>query len=193
MSFQRDSLEEARRTLGAVLEARRTPYAILVVGGSNLLLLGLVDRPTADLDVIAVKEGQHYRKIGDLPEPLVRAAADVADALSISAGWLNNGPAALMDLGLPAGWEARVDVRRYGALEVHLTSRFDQICFKLYAAVDRGPKDKHFADLVALEPSREELLEAARWTTTHDPSAPFRSSLVQCLAHLGVEAPDGTF
>ena len=51
----------------------------------------------------------------------------------------------------------------------------------------------HFADLVALEPSREELLEAARWTTTHDPSAPFRSSLVQCLAHLGVEAPDGTF
>lgn len=98
-----------------------------------------------------------------------------------------------MDLGLPPGWEKRVEVRRFGALEVHLTSRFEQVCFKLYAAVDRGPRDKHFADLLALEPSRAELLEAARWTTTHDPSEAFRSSLVECLAHLGVEASDGSF
>ncbi len=57
MSFQRASLEEALRSFGAVLEARATPHAILVVGGGNLLLLGLVERPTADLDVVALKEG----------------------------------------------------------------------------------------------------------------------------------------
>ena len=193
MSFQRASLEEALRSFGAVLEARATPYAILVVGGSNLLLLGLVERPTADLDVVALKEGGHYRRLHGIPGPLARAATEVADALGIASGWLNDGPASLMDLGLPPGWEERVDVRRFGALEVHLTSRFDQVCFKLYAAIDRGPRDKHVADLVALEPSREELLEAARWTTTHDPSPALRTSLVQCLAHLGVEEPDAAF
>lgn len=190
MSLQRESLEEALRTLGAVLDARGVRYAILVVGGSNLLLLGLVDRPTGDLDVIALKEGEQYRKVVGLPGPLAQAAAEVADALGLPTGWLNDGPSSLMDFGLPGGWETRVEVRRYGALEVHLTSRFDQICFKLYAAVDRGPNDKHFADLVQLRPSAGELLEAARWTISHDPSVGFRGSLVQCLAHLGVEVGD---
>ena len=165
MSFQRASLEEALRTLGAVLEARATPYAVLVVGGSNLLLLGLVDRSTADLDVIALKEGEHYRRLHGIPGPLARAAEEVADALGIAAGWLNDGPASLMDLGLPPGWEERVELRRFGALEVHLTSRFDQICFKLYAAVDRGPKDKHFEP--AWESWRLHTLEARMepWTS----------------------------
>jgi hypothetical protein len=58
---------------------------------------------------------------------------------------------------------------------------------KLYAAVDRGPNDKHYEDLKALEPTQEELLFAARWTVTHDPSEGFRGELVQCLADLGVE------
>ena len=66
-----------------------------------------------------------------------------------------------MEFGLPLGWEERIEVRHYGALEIHLTSRFDQICFKLYAATDRGPDDKHFHDRVQLRPTKEELLTAA--------------------------------
>ena len=90
----------------------------------------------------------------------------------------------------PLGWEERIEVRHYGALEIHLTSRFDQICFKLYAATDRGPDDKHFHDLVQLRPTKEELLTAAAWTRTHDPSEGFRTMLIGCLDRFGVEADD---
>ena len=186
--MQLAEIEVALRTLGAILQDRQTPFGLLVVDGGNLPQLGLIDRPTADLDVIALTGGTHYQQASRLPEPLQRAAAEVADALDIPAMWLNNEPAALMEFGLPRGWEERVEVRRYGALEIHLTSRYDQICFKLYAAVDRGPDVKHFHDLVRLEPTEAELLSAAVWTRTQDPSDGFRSMLVGCLDRFGVEA-----
>ncbi|MHB1986906.1 MAG: hypothetical protein ACYCSF_02800 [Acidimicrobiales bacterium] len=47
--------------------------------------------------------------------------------------------------------------------------------------------DKHYSDLQNLEPSSAELLFAARWTVTHDPSAAFRDELIRCLASFGVE------
>jgi hypothetical protein len=75
------------------------------------------------------------------------------------------------------------------ALTVHFASRYDQIHFKLYAFVDQG-LGKHGQDLAALDPSREELLEAARWTRTHDPSPGFREMLERALAYLGVEDAD---
>jgi hypothetical protein len=190
MAMQLEELESALRTLGAVLQDRGTPFGLLIVGGGNLLLLGLIDRPTADVDVIGMKDGTHYRQATELPEPLLSAAADVADALGIPAKWINSGPASLMEFGLPLGWEERIEVRHYGALEIHLTSRFDQICFKLYAATDRGPDDKHFHDLVQLRPTKEELLTAAAWTRTHDPSEGFRTTLIGCLDRFGVEADD---
>ncbi len=191
MDFQVEALEEALQSLGAVLEQRHTPYGLLVVGGSSLLLLGLIDRPTGDLDVVGLAEDGRYHKIAELPAPLASAAAQVGRALDLADNWLNTGPASLMDFGLPESWERRIEVRRYGALEVHLPSRFDQICFKLYAAVDRGPNDKHYRDLQALEPSSEELRQAARWTIMHDSSAGFRSQLVGCLASMGVEVGNG--
>jgi hypothetical protein len=190
MLFQLEALEEALRSLGAVLEQRRTPYSLLVVGGSSLLLLRLIDRPTGDLDVIGLAENGQYRKVDSLPEPLATAAEQVGQALDLARNWLNTGPASLMDFGLPAGWEARIEVRRYGGLELHLPSRFDQICFKLYAAADRGPNDKHFTDLQELHPSGDELKQAARWTITHDPSPGFRNELLGCLASLDVKVDD---
>jgi hypothetical protein len=49
---------------------------------------------------------------------------------------------------------------------------------------------KHLTDLRALEPSAEELLTAAAWTRTHDPSEGFKGELVKVLAIVGVEAAD---
>jgi hypothetical protein len=190
MPFQLDALEEALRSLGAVLQQRGTPYNLLVVGGGTLLLLRLIDRPTGDLDVVGLAEKGEYHKVEALPAPLATAAAQVAQALGLADNWLNTGPASLMDFGLPSGWEERISVRTYGALEVHLPSRFDLICFKLYAAVDRGRDDKHYSDLQLLEPSADELIEAARWTITHDPSEGFRVQLLGCLSSLGVEVSD---
>lgn len=65
------------------------------------------------------------------------------------------------------------------------------VCFKLYAAVDQGPRSRHFQDLVELRPSRYDLLGAARWASTDDRSPGFRSLLVETLRALGVEDADG--
>jgi hypothetical protein len=100
--------------------------------------------------------------------------------------WLHSGPSSLLDLGLPEGFEGRLQRRDYGpALTVWFASRLDQIHLKLYALVDQGP-GRHEADLRALDPTREELIAAARWARGHDPSEGFRSILSQVLAQLGV-------
>jgi len=49
-------LDEALRTLGEVLEARGLTYEIVAIGGSALMLLGLIGRPTRDLDAPALVE-----------------------------------------------------------------------------------------------------------------------------------------
>jgi len=190
MDFQREALEEALETLGAVLQEQRSPFELLAIGGSGLLLLGLIDRPTGDLDVIALMERGVFHKLEALPEPLQVAADQVGQALGLDERWLNTAPSSLMDFGLPEGWEGRLTTRQYGGLCLHLPSREDQICFKLYAAVDRGPDDKHYQDLKILEPTQEELLFAARWTVTQDISDGFRESLKGCLQSLGMEVTD---
>lgn len=78
-----------------------------------------------------------------------------------------------------------VVVGGFALLTVLFASRIDQIHFKLYAAVDHGA-GRHLADLQALAPSEAELLRAARWSRTHDPSEGYRSVLLEILAHLGV-------
>jgi hypothetical protein len=190
--FGREGLESALRALGAVLESRGVSSRILVAGGSSLLLLGLIERPTADLDVIGLASGDRYVKAESIPAALADAVRDVGAALGLSETWLNNGPASLFDFGLPDGFERRVLIHRYGSLEVHVAGRFDLICFKLYAAVDHSGErvSKHLTDLRALDPSAEELITAAVWTRTHDPSEGFKGELVKVLAIFGVEAAD---
>lgn len=185
-----DRLEEALQTLGDLLEERGQHVGVLVIGGGSLLLLGLIERPTADVDVVGFVDTTGYVKAEPLPGFLADAVGDVADALGLERGWLNTRPAGLVDLGLPSGLAGRVEVRRYGTLEVHLPSRGDLICFKLYAVVDQGPRSKHVTDLRALHPDRDELLVAARWTRTHDDSLPFLGELHEALALFGVEVGD---
>jgi hypothetical protein len=190
--FGRPGLEEALETLGSVLRARGISSRILVAGGSSLLILGLIDRPTADLDVVGLVVEDRYVKAETIPESLAQAARDVGSALGLGDQWLNNGPATLFDFGLPDGFERRVTIRTYGGLELHLPGRTDLIAFKLYAAVDQwGDRvSKHLADLLALEPTAAELLDAARWTRTHDPSDGFRGELLKVLKALEVEVSD---
>jgi hypothetical protein len=95
-----------------------------------------------------------------------------------------------MDFGLPTGFLDRVQTQEFGAgLTVHFASRLDQIHFKLFALVDQGA-GKHEQDLRALTPTAEELVQAARWTLTHDPSDGFREMLERALRYFGVEDAD---
>lgn len=102
------------------------------------MLLGLIVRPTRDLDVVALAHGGQYVKANPLPLTLREASRDVGETFGLGPEWLNAGPTDLMDFGLPAGFRQRVTIRRYGGLTLHLAGRFDQICFKLYATVDQG-------------------------------------------------------
>lgn len=188
--LEREQLEEALETLGELLQERGQSIGVLAVGGGSLLLLGLVQRPTADIDVVGFTSPAGYVKAEALPGFLSTAVRDVGDALGLGDVWLNSGPAGLIDFGLPHGLEDRVTVRRYGTLEVHVPAREDLICFKLYAAVDLGERSKHFTDLQAMTPTPDELLTAARWTRTHDPSPGFLGELRRILVLLGVEAHD---
>lgn len=190
MDIDRQLLDEALRTLGEVLDARGQTYEIVAIGGSSLMLLGLIGRPTRDLDALALVDDGAYVSAEPLPSPLVDAVASVGRALGLSEDWLNPGPTELLRLGLPQGFEDRVERRRYGGLTVQVAGRLDQICFKLYAAVDQGLESKHAADLRMLGPAPEELMNAARWTRTHDPSDGYREMLLRTLIALGVEADD---
>lgn len=185
--FNSASLLDALEVVGDLLADRGESLEIVAIGGGSLLLLGLIERPTKDLDLVGMIQGDRLVKPVPLPPALEEAANDVARLLNLSPGWLNAGPASMLDLGLPAGFLDRTERRGLGGLIVHLASRFDQICFKLYAAVDDSPRGKHFADLRELEPTADELRRAAAWTITHDPSEGFRTILDQVLAALGVE------
>ncbi len=182
-----DATSELLLALGEQLAAHGERYTLAVVGGSALLALGLVSRATRDVDIVAVVDGHELLSAQPLPAALVDAAHTVARDFGLTNDWLNPGPTSRLDLGLPEGFEERALRRDFGpGLEVLFASRVDQISLKLYATVDQGA-GKHLADLEALAPTHQELLDAARWSRTHDPSDGYRSVLVSVLSHFGVD------
>lgn len=172
--------------LGEQLALRGEEYSIVVVGGSALLVLGVISRPTRDVDVVALLKEGSLVSAEPLPEGLLEAGRIVAADFGLPQDWLNTGPASLLDLGLPGGFLERAFRRDYGnGLETVFASREDQVHLKLYAVADQGA-GRHLADLEALAPSEAELLRAARWTRTHDPSEGHREILMKVLDHFGV-------
>jgi hypothetical protein len=181
---------ELLSALGEQLAYRGSSTELVVIGGTALLAVGLSTRVTRDVDIVAFLSGESLVDPRPLPEALVAARDSVARDFDLPEGWLNAGPADLLEFGLPDGFVDRLERRDYGsALVVHFASRLDQIHFKLYAMADQTA-GKHEADLVALDPTRDELIAAARWTRTHDPSEGFLEQLVAALAYLGVEDVD---
>lgn len=184
MEIDLESLDRALKTLGQLLSDRGHHYEIAAVGGGSLLLLGLIDRTTKDLDLVALIKNKELVSANPLPRPLIQAAEEVGRALGLGKDWLNIGPASLLDLGLPHGFMSRLHTRKYKGLTLGLADRFDQICFKLYASVDQGPRSKHFADLKVLEPTRGELLQARKWCISHDVSEVFERDINEVIERL---------
>ncbi len=184
-------VETILSALGEQLEGLlNEPVEILVCGGSALNVLGLLQRTTEDVDVLAYVKRDEKGKIqlikaDPLNAELITAARRVARDFNLPETWLNPGPASAVDLGLPEGLMKRVITKEYGRkLTVHYLGRYDQIHFKVYAAVDQGA-GKHLDDLLALKPTSEEVENAARWSMTHDVSEGYKQNLRAMLDYLG--------
>ena len=184
-------VETILSALGEQLEEIASePLELLVCGGSALNVLGLVQRATKDVDVLAYVNRNTAGEVSfisadPLNKNLITASKKVARDFNLTENWLNAGPASATDLGLPNGILKRVKTIQYGQkLTIHFMGRYDQIHFKLYAAVDQGA-GKHFDDLLALNPTPDELEQAARWSMTHDVPKGYRQVLKGLLNHMG--------
>jgi hypothetical protein len=185
------SVDVVLAALGEQLASRGERFELVVIGGSALLALGLVERSTRDVDIVGLHSEGNLDKAKPLPDGLAAARDLVGRDFSLEPDWLNSGPTDFLDFELPRGFFDRLARRDYGsALVVYFASRLDQVHFKLYAAVDESRPGKHEADLQALEPTEAELIAAARWTRLHDPSEGYAESLRGALGFLGVEDVD---
>ena len=186
-SINVDRLDQVLSALAELLAAAGSQAHLVVIGGSGLVAIGAVTRPTRDVDVVALKHDDELVTANPLPAPVAEAAAIVARDFGLDPNWLNAGPTSLLDLGLPPGFQQRLITRSYGvSLEVSFAARVDQVYFKLYAVADRRePRD--VTDLQALSPTPEELRDAARWTRTHNAPGPFDDALARALNDFGVE------
>ncbi|MEO6332487.1 MAG: hypothetical protein ABIP09_08065 [Gemmatimonadaceae bacterium] len=177
--------------MGQLLAYESQSYAIVVLGGAALNLLGIVERPTSDVDILAFARPEQGRPHQlreppePMPEPLRRAIREVARDMRLEEDWLNVGPALQWRAGLPPGLAGRVHWRQYNALHVGLVDRYDLIFFKLFAAADSpGPRSVHYRDLVALGPTGGELDAAAEWVQTQDAAPEFTQILQKVVSHV---------
>ena len=69
-SIGRTQLETALRALGDLLEARGLHYEVVLIGGGNLILRGLVARPTTkDLDLLGEWTADGVKPMRPMPAP----------------------------------------------------------------------------------------------------------------------------
>ena len=179
-------LHTALSLLEERLRMTQSPCIQLVVcGGSALIATGLRARATKDIDIVALMNDHNMLVEPEpLPHNLLRAAAIVAENMDLPADWLNCAPADLFRMGLPGDFEKRLHKYEIGpCLTVYFIGRLDQIHFKLYASVDRG--GYHIDDLLALDPTSDELVQAARWSMTHDVSEGYAVIVKDLLRELG--------
>jgi hypothetical protein len=187
--FGSERLDELFSALGELLEAEGETVGIVVVGGASLNMLGLVERTTSDVDVIAITrssgEGEEDLVRPDpVPEALENAIERVARDFNLSPGWMNTEIGAQWDLSLPPNLKEDLTWRAYGGLRVGFAGRRTLLALKLFAAADRAPGSVHAQDLVALNPTTEELNEAAEWVRLQDSSPGFREILDQVLQYV---------
>ncbi len=190
--FDKARIEQALTLLEARLRHNGAPPQRLVVcGGSALIATGIVSRTTKDFDIVALMdEAEHLVEPVPLPEELLTAAREIAPFLEVDDHWLNNGPSrgegGLFQMGLPDGFASRLARQNVGShLTVYWIGRLDQICFKVYAAADRGGRD--IGDIRALNPTDDELEFAARWAMSHDVSPEYKWLLTELFKQLDHE------
>lgn len=155
----------------------------VVIGGSALGLMGVIQRPTHDFDIL----------VPEVPPAIASAARDFAKAqrqagVDLLDDWLNNGPRQLGEV-LPAGWRERVQRIFDGqALVLSTLCRSDLLKSKLFALCDRGTD---LPDCIALAPTAEELAECVPWLELQDGNELWPAHVRTTIADLARRIGDG--
>jgi hypothetical protein len=142
------------------LEKRGLQFQSTVIGGAALIVMGVVDRVTKDVDCLEPT----------IPDEIKAAAAEFRGVYSgpnapLREDWLNNGPASLMQ-DLPPGWEERKVLLFAGrALRLMTLGRIDLLRAKIFAFCDR---QLDFRDCLAMKPTAEELRTIYPWLRERD-------------------------
>ena len=173
MEMTRDAILRLLQELDQWMELEDCPPADWVVcGGAALGLQDLLDRPTRDVDILGRWDETVLDIVGietfpeDMSACINRVAANHPELAGMGQNWVNLGPRALVQTGLPKGFAERLHALRVGnKLTLHLLGRRDLLALKLYAAADEhGPRQEiHFADLKGLTPTYDELDWAVEW------------------------------
>ena len=140
------------------LEKEGLKFEAIVIGGSALALLKVVDRETIDFDCLHPK----------IPVEILAAAKEFRkkhpDLLLIEK-WINNGPESLLR-ELPGDWRLRIVPLFNGRAIRFLTlGREDLLKTKLFAYCDRGDD---LEDCIAFNPTIRELDDAFPWVSYRD-------------------------
>jgi hypothetical protein len=152
-------------------------FSGVVVGGTALVLLGIVARATNDCDVL-------YPKIPEEIAAAARAFAArmTADRVVLREDWLNNGPSSLAR-DLPDGWELRLQPLYGGqALTLRTLGRRDLLCTKLFALCDR---QMDLLDCLAMAPLAGELEAVLPWLVAQDAHPGWPDHVRATVADLG--------
>lgn len=143
------------------LHAKGESFSGVIVGAGALVLIGITTRNTKDIDVLDPMLPAHIQELAD---DFVKVQENF-DIHGLKPNWLNNGPRSLLDV-LPSDWPDRSQKIFSGkALTLFSLGRSDLLKTKLFAYCDRG---RDIDDCIAINPAREELLEALDWVKNQD-------------------------
>lgn len=189
MFTDRKRMRTAFRAVGDLLSSNGHSVAILVVGGAALNLLGMLERATIDVDVIALVDThadgtQQLVNADPFSVSLANAISSVARDLGLPSDWMNHEVALQWKAGLPPDILADVTWERHGGLSVGLVGRQTQITLKLFAAVDQGVASVHMQDLLLLRPAADELSTAPSWVFTQDAGDDFPRVVIETADHV---------
>ena len=164
--------EDMLSALGTVLEEQGIdPVDMVACGAMALLLQGIIDRPTRDIDglgLVVEEDGSLVLKKPLMSNEFNAAVERVGSLFHEGKLWFSTAAITLYDdTELPADLVGRAQVKRYGTrLTIRLCSRPHMVCLKMWAAIARGEPD--IGDLVEMVVSKEEAEAAAVWCLEQD-------------------------
>lgn len=161
------------------------PVTVLCCGASALCVVGALSRRTLDVDAVAMIDADGEIVAVEEFSPEMNDAISAAGlSLALDRHWFNLAARAILVRGLPAGALERSALHSvdFGpCLTVRFMDRIDLIALKMAAALDPLEGRRHAEDLVAIDPTREELKHGTDWIATWPSSSAFRQAFHRLL------------